>query len=452
MNSRTILLVAMWAAAFLAVVAIQWARAPGPRDVPEPRVAPRAAPVHEAEDVPPPPVDESRVDLPVEDASEIPPRFYRGDRRHTGRSAARGPVDTPAVRFRFETGGRVIAQPILGPRRRVYVGSFGGTIYALDARGRELWKRDLGGPIYSTPYVAPNGAVFVGSDAGFLYALDENGEILFRLATEAEADTGVVPGSGRDGLLHFAAGRDLWAITREGRVRWRFRARSKIFTTPAIDNDGTIYVGSQDDRLYAIASDGDLRWTFTAGGDIDSSPVIGDDGTIYFGCDDRRLYAITRDGRLKFRVPLEGIVRAPVALGLDGSVLVGVYGPRPRLVAVDAAEGTERWSFPVTLSDSTELGVASGPLVDADGRIYFGAHDDFLYALTPDGRLLWTFAAEGDIDTPPALADDGTIYFGSDDGRLYALGAPADGATPPASAPPAEATPPAGATPPESPL
>ncbi|MBC7173101.1 MAG: PQQ-like beta-propeller repeat protein, partial [Polyangiaceae bacterium] len=320
-------------------------------------------------------------------------------------------------------GSRIIAQPVLAGRR-VYVGSFSGTIHALDARGRELWKRDLGGPIYSTPYIAPDGTLYVGTDAGYLYALDSSGEIRFRLATEAEADTGVVPAPGRDGLLHFAAGKDLWAITRDGRVRWRFRARSKIFTTPAIDEDGTIYVGSQDDHLYAIAPDGDLRWAFEANGDIDSSPVIGDDGTIYFGCDDRRLYALDRDGRLKFKVQLGGFVRAPAALGPNGTVLVGVFGPRPRLVALGAADGAERWSFAVTVSESNDLGVSSGPLVDREGRIYFGAHDNYLYALTPEGQLLWTFGAEGDIDTPPVLGRDGVLYFGSDDGRLYAISEP----------------------------
>ncbi len=428
-SHRTFLLVAMWAAAFLAVAAIQWARRPGAEDAPEPRIAPRAAPVHEAAEAPRTATGASRVNLPVEAASEAPPRFYRGDRRHSGRSAAIGPAQAPSLRYRFETGGRVIAQPVLH-YRRVYVGSFSGTLYALDGRGAELWKRDLGGPIYSTPYVARDGTVFVGSDAGYLYAIDTNGQIRFRLATEAEADTGVVPAPGNDGLLYFAAGRDLWSITKEGRVQWRFRARSKIFTTPAIDNDGTIYVGSQDDNLYAIAPDGKVRWSYEASADIDSSPVIGDDGTIYFGCDDRRLYAVDRDGRLKFRVLLGGMIRGPVALGPEGTVLVGVYGPHPRLVAVAAADGAERWSFPVTDTESDEIGVASGPLVDRDGRIYFGAHDDYLYALTPDGKLLWTFGAEGDIDTPPVLGADGTLYFGSDDGRLYAIGAPAAAATP----------------------
>jgi outer membrane protein assembly factor BamB len=410
-SRRTLLLLGLWAAAFLAFAGAKWAL---DENEPEPRVA--SAPIHRASAAAA--AGGSRVALPVEALPEGPPASYRGDRRHSGRSAALGP-SAAALRFRFETGGRVVAQPVIGPGGRLYVGSLGGHLFAIEPDGRAAWEADLRGPIYGTPYVSPEGTVYVGSDAGFLFALDAGGRTVFELATEAEADTGVTPGP--EGRLYFAAGDDLWSITAGGEVRWRFRAGGKIFTTPAVDQDGTIYVGSQDDHLYAVTPEGELRWAFAAGGDVDSSPVIGDGGTIFFGSDDRHFYAVDRDGRLRFRAPLDGMIRAPAALGADGSVLVGTYGPRPRVVALDAEDGETRWSFPVSPSDGAELGVASGPLVDRAGSVYFGAHDDFLYALTSDGHLRFAFEAGGDVDTPPILDREGTLYFGSDDGRLYAL-------------------------------
>jgi outer membrane protein assembly factor BamB len=53
-----------------------------------------------------------------------------------------------------------------------------------------------------------------------------------------------------------------------------------------------VIFGSQDDRLYALERDGRMRWSVELGGDVDSSPALAEDGTIYVGTDDRRLYAL----------------------------------------------------------------------------------------------------------------------------------------------------------------
>jgi outer membrane protein assembly factor BamB len=82
------------------------------------------------------------------------------------------------------------------------------------------------------------------------------------------------------------------------------------------------------------------------------------------------------------------------------------------------------------MTESPEMGALSGPLVDGEGSIYFGGHDDFIYSLSRTGGLRWAFHVEGDVDAPPTLDADGTLYVGCDDGRLYALaGAPVDPAT-----------------------
>lgn len=62
---------------------------------------------------------------------------------------------------------------------------------------------------------------------------------------------------------------------------------------PAIGADGTVYVGSNDDKLYAFNPDGSLKWDSgtTIGGNVFSSPAIGADGTVYIGSDDDKLYA-----------------------------------------------------------------------------------------------------------------------------------------------------------------
>ena len=58
----------------------------------------------------------------------------------------------------------------------VYIGSYGGYVYALDAsNGAEIWAFNTGGSVYPSPAVADS-IVYVGSASGYMYALNaENG-------------------------------------------------------------------------------------------------------------------------------------------------------------------------------------------------------------------------------------------------------------------------------------
>ena len=128
---------------------------------------------------------------------------------------------------------------------------------------------------------------------------------------------------------------------------------------------------------------------------------VADDGTIYFGSDDHRVYALRRDGTLRWSADVDGDVRAPLGLG-EGVVYAGVFAPRPRVVALDAASGEERWSFAISAGESGGS-VSSGPLVDRDGNLYFGADDDFVYSLDPSGGMRWFFRTSGNVDGEPVM-------------------------------------------------
>ncbi len=67
-------------------------------------------------------------------------------------------------------------------------------------------------------------------------------------------------------------------------------------SSPAVAPDGTIYVGNYIGDLFAITPDGKVKWKFQAGLEIKSSPAVAADGTVYFGSRDRRLYALTPGG------------------------------------------------------------------------------------------------------------------------------------------------------------
>jgi outer membrane protein assembly factor BamB len=195
---------------------------------------------------------------------------------------------------------------------------------------------------------------------------------------------GSSPAIANDGTIYIAAsgytnfhdfsGGKLIALSPQGKVKWEFKTFCDIKASPAIGNDGTIYFGGRDRKFHAVSAQGKARWEFVTDNWIDSSAAIAKDGTIYFGGWDKKFYALNPDGNKKW------------ALDTGGPI-------------------------------------DSSPAVAADGTIYFGSHDKKFYALNPDGSQKWAFATGGAILASPALNCDGSIYFTSVDGNLYVLNA-----------------------------
>ena len=59
-----------------------------------------------------------------------------------------------------------------------------------------------------------------------------------------------------------------------GQAPWMFQTGKGIFSTPVIDRDGTIYIGSADHNFYAISASGDEKWHFVTGEMIDSAAIL----------------------------------------------------------------------------------------------------------------------------------------------------------------------------------
>ncbi len=109
-----------------------------------------------------------------------------------------------------------------------------------------------------------------------------------------------------------------------GSKKWEFTTGANIsYTSPAIGNDGTIYVGSQDNKVYALNPDGSKKWEFVTGNKVDSSPSIGSDGTIYVGSWDKKLYALNPDGSKKWEFVVGHNIRPAPAIGSDGTIYFG---------------------------------------------------------------------------------------------------------------------------------
>jgi outer membrane protein assembly factor BamB len=228
------------------------------------------------------------------------------------------------------------------------------------------------------------------------------------------------PAIADDGTIYMSQGNNwLFALNPAGNMPiWWYDAGDDIHSSPAIAPDGTIYVGSDDNALHAVNPDGSPKWTYDTLGDVFSSPAIGPDGTIYFGSFDNHLYAVREDGTLKWEYLTGGDILSSPAIGPDGTIYIG--SSDKQIYALNH-DGTLKWFY--TTGDV----VHSSPAVAPDGTVYVGSADGSLYALNPDNGIpYWSRATGNRIDSSPAIGSDGTVYVGSFDSKLYALN-PADG-------------------------
>src|SRR5438105_6740375 len=97
---------------------------------------------------------------------------FRGNAQHTGVYNAAGVPKLGGVKWTFKTEGQVIASPAVHGDT-VYVGSTGGTLYAIDrATGTSKWQYPVKSRIASSPAVA-GGLVYFGAFDGNFYAVSE---------------------------------------------------------------------------------------------------------------------------------------------------------------------------------------------------------------------------------------------------------------------------------------
>jgi outer membrane protein assembly factor BamB len=127
------------------------------------------------------------------------------------------------------------------------------TVFAIDpGSGGVRWTRDFG---------SPNGDICLASPA---IALD--GSIVFANLRGTVAS------------FHL-----------DGQLAWIFETRDPGPSSPAVDADGTVYVGASQ-ALYAIRAGGALAWSLPLHGGASSSPAIAASGDVYIASSDGMLH------------------------------------------------------------------------------------------------------------------------------------------------------------------
>jgi outer membrane protein assembly factor BamB len=379
---------------------------------------------------------------------------HTGHSPHTGPASNR--LKWTFSTGRRDAEGGIETDPVIGPDGTVYFGANNGFLYALDPEtGDVRWAFPTGFDtfaIYSTPFVDRQGIVYFGAKDGHVYALRAPrkgimGEVVWSLYIGPTIETS--PILTPDGTL--VIGADDWAYYgiapprgNDGpRVLWRFQTQGTLITSPALGAEGTVWGASMDGRVYALEPPTQaggvvkVRWTFHSGerddkGGFENAPAIDADGTLYIGGNNGIFYALdARTGKVKWT--FDGVARSgyrtyaifsSAALGPDRTIYFG--GKDGVLYALREGRGLFAAGPQVLWRYKLGPGIQSSPLLAADGTVYLGDEEGTIHAVRrpPSGEWatpVWKFKTNGIVISSAALGADGTLYTASMDGKAYAF-------------------------------
>ncbi|MGD1994322.1 MAG: PQQ-binding-like beta-propeller repeat protein, partial [Anaerolineae bacterium] len=374
--------------------------------------------------------------VPVQARSPWP--TFRRDRRNTGRSelAAEYHGDQP---WTFRTAKGVFSTPVIGADGTVYVGSADHVFYAIAPDGSERWRFETGEIIDSAAALPRDDTVLVPSGDGKLYKLrTADGALVW------EFDARVAPRAsynnwfegnvaiGYDGTIY--AGNtnfNYYAITPDGGLKWTYETGSNNWSIAALAEDGTLFWTSNDTRVRAVRPDGTEKWTRRTWGFLAASVAIGSDGTLYVGSFDSNLYALNPDtGRVKWTFKTGDHIYASAALGLDaaGRTDAIYFGSTDGRFYALSPEGDPLWTYDTGAPIRSSAALGRAPEGEEGWIVYFGCGNGRIYALNAaDGTRRWSYDTtpddpelrdRNDLNGSPALGETG-IYIGGEHGRLW---------------------------------
>ncbi len=264
----------------------------------------------------------------------------------------------------------------------VYIGSYDGDIYALDAgNGAKKWSEVTDGPIVGSPAIFDSTLIVASGDK--VYAFDI-----------------------ADGY------KQLWDEP--------FDAGDEIWSNPVIAGNN-VYFGSLDHKLYAVdLQTGELAWDEPRnfGVPVNSTPLI-ENGILYIGTFDKKFYALdATTGESIWDEPYKANDwfwnRAVIN---DGTVYVCSLDGNVH--AIDAETGNGKWVHETTSGEK----IRSAPVI-VEGVLVVGSKDDRVYGLDPEsGTEKWRpLLLEHDILADPWV-DGNIIYILDRDNNLHAMDA-----------------------------
>ena len=281
-------------------------------------------------------------------------------------------------------------------------------VYAINlANGQERWRfpatADGNMSFFAAPTLTSDGQLIVGGYNNILYSLNPtSGTENWQFTDAADRYIGSSLAVDRS-IFAPNADKNLYALDLDGNLVWKFASQEALWAKPTTDPACTcVYLTSMDHRIYSLdAQDGSVNWqTDGLGGSLVGTPALSEDGILYVGTYGSDMLAINADnGDILWRIPTSDWVWGGPILR-DGVLYFGVLDGN--FYALDASTGTNIWG-----PFQAEGKIPESPLVTEDA-IYFTTDNGNFYGLNLDGsQLPWSpKVLDGILESSPVQAGD----------------------------------------------
>lgn len=312
----------------------------------------------------------------------------------------------------------------------IYIGSAGGTFYALRAAtGQVRWRKQLGS-VVSAPLVS-GGVLYIGSNDGFLVALDaQTGQEKWRYQSRGPIEQR--PTQTGDLIIFSNEADQVVAVDSiTGKFKWQYKGDTPEEYTlrghAGVTIDGDLaYTGFANGTLVALRKDtGSVAWSTSLKADaerfmdVDATPlVLGN--TVYASSSSGGVYALDKlTGLVRWRVPFWDVAQPSSTgnvggLATDGKIIyvsvadLGTY-------AIDLA-GNVVWRV-----GARGGGEPAAPVIYGDLLVYSLAGDGMFLADRRTGSTLEYFDPGDGISAEPTITADGRLFVMSNRAILYAF-------------------------------
>lgn len=179
------------------------------------------------------------------------------------------------------------------------------------------------------------------------------------------------------------------AVAEKGEVKLLWAANIKGYNTvssPAVDNDGSVYAAASGGIFYKFDKEGKLLWQKDLGVAIKGTPSIDTDGTVFLSVGtsngQAKVYAFNADGTIKWEfTDFWAAPGATLNASLQGTICgigakniyLGNTGTTGSVIAIDKATGKRvAWVQNAEGTGGPAGGVRAGVTISKNGFIHWG--------------------------------------------------------------------------------